>query len=756
MKMILVLLVSVVTIIIVYFCSIRMPSFKGTITNHTGEDISLFYWDYSWSCQAETGLFYAGAGYKICGHTTGKANVSNQGQYTIPGAFFMTSPLYLRRDINGSANLYRKGVSNPITSFDGSLADEKLLDNFDLFKSELTVSWDSETLSDIRELFYENQIVLNEKSKLALKYVFLVEIDGIEIHINAGRIPNLMKVLQDNHFQLSEYLVLPSGYNKPIEIDVMMELVIKHKPKKTVFEKTYRISKEAYTRKKRQLHIDKRLIPDLSTQVRNHIGVDRFGNALRKKDRQLIDELLSNGSTGLPERTYLDMAIDDRNYEITKLLISKNFPISCSPKKGKTSIQRLLGDFYLAYDEWENQSNLKSRPVLEDLLATIPLTKECINFKSPNKEAIPWHPLRQAIHLRLWGIVERLLNHESDPNFLVDVAVSGNIKAYDLLLEYGADFSRASEESLNIALIHRHLELAEYLLKKGAKTSEKTLVSAVESGMYQAVDLIVNRYPTLSEKELEKLADPEILKIAVTHKADQELVQYLLDTGTPVPDGLTSTAIIFGNLDAIRVLLQNDPSQPDDHFIYHAVGKGKLENISYLIDKGFDINKVHYGITPLLKAASNGRVDVVNLLLANGAEMTSSKHSLLNEIVSNARSEKKHRNDKQKLFSRSEIIDSLQFAQQKGAQVAWDSYFFKNKRYLHRALIVLESIDDLQNEAKKEWSPILHRAAQEGNKAMIKAFLEKGVHLDDPIQGELTLKQVLENNHHHELIQDMQ
>ena len=61
-----------------------------------------------------------------------------------------------------------------------------------------------------------------------------------------------------------------------------------------------------------------------------------------------------------------------------------------------------------------------------------------------------------------------------------------------------------------------------------------------------------------------------------------------------------------------------------DRDMREACGKGDTEEVERLIRAGVDVNKVDsdYGYTPLYLAAERGHIDIVKLLINNGANIS--------------------------------------------------------------------------------------------------------------------------------------
>jgi ankyrin repeat protein len=66
-----------------------------------------------------------------------------------------------------------------------------------------------------------------------------------------------------------------------------------------------------------------------------------------------------------------------------------------------------------------------------------------------------------------------------------------------------------------------------------------------------------------------------------------------------------------------------------DKALIEAAGKGDVEGMRHLIDRGADVNVVALDDwTPLTRAATNGRIDAVRLLIASGADVNKSSGGL--------------------------------------------------------------------------------------------------------------------------------
>lgn len=196
-------------------------------------------------------------------------------------------------------------------------------------------------------------------------------------------------------------------------------------------------------------------------------------------------------------------------------------------------------------------------------------------------------------------------------NILFQACEKGNFGLVKHLIENGANGVNVhSKDRIGGSLLHYackngHNNIVNYLLKNGANPSAEgyckwtPLHVACEMGFYEtAKDLIANG-------------------------ADI----YAQDTDGITP--LIATCVgIAPNLSIIKLLLKdihvNDTQCGYNNTILHTASQnGHYEIVSYLIQQqDIDINaKNIYGSTPLIFAASKGHLDIVKLLLKNGADI---------------------------------------------------------------------------------------------------------------------------------------
>jgi ankyrin repeat protein len=249
-------------------------------------------------------------------------------------------------------------------------------------------------------------------------------------------------------------------------------------------------------------------------------------------------------------------------------------------------------------------------------------------------------PLSAAAWRGDLDMVRLLLAHGADPTLperdsprghaLWIAAFRGDLDMARLLLAHGAD-PEATADAGGRALDHAraHPALYELLVEHGADPRDEPfdrLHDALNDGDQAAVRSILSQDPTL-------VNDPRLcwgegsLAVAASQR-DWEMIDVLLGYGAQVPV-LTKwgRSYYVKHLDVARYLLERgmDPNQTNWHgtsLLHDLAFFGPLEGVQLLVEHGADIHALdeEYCSTPLGLAARAGRLEIVEWLLAQGAD----------------------------------------------------------------------------------------------------------------------------------------
>ena len=248
-------------------------------------------------------------------------------------------------------------------------------------------------------------------------------------------------------------------------------------------------------------------------------------------------------------------------------------------------------------------------------------------------------PMGEAARRGHIGVVRTLLAREVNPNLregrdapqgraLWHAAQRGDSEMARILLQAGADPNASIESSGTAAWMAKEPELRRMFEEHGGRLDASL-------HLLDGNDEVVLAMAEEDPDAVSTHGCGGIFTMAVSFKR-RDLLQPLLDRGARVPDVVTGCrTYLWATPDMTRVLLEHgmNPNLPDWqrvtplHNICARDGRGRPdanrhELLDLFLEFGADINAVdeEYRSTPLGWAARNGLADMVELLLARGAD----------------------------------------------------------------------------------------------------------------------------------------
>ena len=281
------------------------------------------------------------------------------------------------------------------------------------------------------------------------------------------------------------------------------------------------------------------------------------------------------------------------------------------------------------------------------------------------------------------GIVEVLLNAKANPNLRnksqetpLAAACRNNLSSEDicrLLILHKADVNDSCESSLLplvLAIESKNEELVQFLLSSNASVSpscaegDEVLSSAVSTGEFNLINLIINEYPTsvttinakvieAAYKVRERTGSLEMLDfflngagsafevgdksaldsslIYACNRRDAEALQYILDFGAEVNSDPYEIppmheAVLMGFTEGVRMMIERGadvnhrvPLTDTETFLSRAAREGYLETAEVLLEAKADPN-IELKVMPLGSAVKSNNWPMVQLLLQHGAD----------------------------------------------------------------------------------------------------------------------------------------
>lgn len=265
--------------------------------------------------------------------------------------------------------------------------------------------------------------------------------------------------------------------------------------------------------------------------------------------------------------------------------------------------------------------------------------------------AYKWDALDYASAAGNLASMKLLLDAGMDPNLLefpgswnyplAQAAKAGKTEAIQMLLDAGADVE--GPESVALTPLMRaaeggHIEAAQTLLDAGAnintaKNVGSALNAAVRANQVGMAELLINSGAELEFTDTHGLT-PLILAASGNH---HEIVELLVKAGASIRPTTEhgSTALmhmaIYGRNDAVRMLIEAGAEiDAENKFgntaLILAVRHGHVSVVRHLVSTGVVSNRIldhkdKKGISALHRAAGQGRLDLVKLLIEAGADV---------------------------------------------------------------------------------------------------------------------------------------
>jgi ankyrin repeat protein len=346
-------------------------------------------------------------------------------------------------------------------------------------------------------------------------------------------------------------------------------------------------------------------------------------NAAYKGNQDVIELLISKGAdvnlqndTG---QTPLYGALKYQNSEIVELLINKSADVKIKDNDANTPL-------HIA-------AETGSRPIVQLLIDK----GAVINSENNSGET----PVMCAFKNNKKSIVELLVSSGADTS-LNFAAYIGDLEKMKSFIESGADINLPDTDGytpLQRAAQNGYINIAQLLIENGAMIDSKgaigrtALHEACKNGQKEIVELLLSRKANVNEKTIKMFMGrgafreywpgditplflatryPDIVELLISHGAE---VNGEKNTG----ERLVREALIHGARRSADLLINNG-AEIDMHLAAYA---GALEKVKSLIENGADINAIEdrQKDTPLHKAVKGGHKEVVELLLANKAEI---------------------------------------------------------------------------------------------------------------------------------------
>ncbi|VEP13406.1 Ankyrin [Hyella patelloides LEGE 07179] len=268
------------------------------------------------------------------------------------------------------------------------------------------------------------------------------------------------------------------------------------------------------------------------------------------------------------------------------------------------------------------------------------------------------HSARNRLKPEVMNMVEDYLDNQrpsQDDTFasritqIIEAACSGNEKTIQILLKQDISLANIKDDCIHSTPLHYaahrgYLDIVKLLLDAGANVNalegnySKTtpLHWAATGGHLEVTKLLVENDANINAKDnwynLTPLGWTTIFQICppncVMGDCHQEIREYLISKGAQLD---IFSAISLKNQDLVSSLIESNPEVLTqrlgfamDEFqpLHFAIANNRTEIVEFLLEKGADVNALtRFGVTPLCMATKAEHQQIIDLLMANNAQI---------------------------------------------------------------------------------------------------------------------------------------
>ncbi len=339
------------------------------------------------------------------------------------------------------------------------------------------------------------------------------------------------------------------------------------------------------------------------------VGEDNAKNTIQEEESNYIDQMQADDSSSYVEdQPALQSNRDD--YADTKKALQEKLRgdeiRKQSNEKAKKDIE--VKKVTVENDSSSNKTEKQTKPIEDEQKTVMASVIENNDDEDLNaKDSMGYTALHKAVFSKHFDEVKLLIDkgarvdvqdkHELTPLFYA--VMRNDEKMIKFLVETGnANVNLGKYNNpLSIAISHGYMELAEYLINKGANLDQqdsigRTLLHKVaEDGNLAAVKFLVDKGAKLDVLDKWKETPLHVAANVKVNKGHTEIVDYLIQKGADI--NLTHNytpihlAITRGNLDMVKCLMDNNADlyvkrTCDGTPLAYAKQQGQMEIVNYM------------------------------------------------------------------------------------------------------------------------------------------------------------------------------